>query len=263
LFRETGMPSTSPTVQTYVDLAAWYHRHGQASNRDRFLALAADAALGEGRADEADQLHARLLRYNPQHLFKPYATFAEAVKAAEVRGYIASLRRSHPPEEAQRLLATLPDAPAGLEKVGSAAETRTVLLDALESVSAATFGSGNGSKVMYGKRLGEGDGKPAPSRQVAAPRPLLEDLSPAPAPPARSTAAPVPVPRPAQWQKAPTMPKSQAPRTRRDRSAAPKERLAEEGSWVASGLFLLVLGTGVLTAVYTFARPFVPPSLVP
>lgn len=257
------MPSTSPTVQTYVDLAAWYHRHGQASNRDRFLALAADAALGEGRSDEADQLHVRLLRYNPQHLFKPYATFAEAVRAAEVRGYIASLRRSHPPEEAERLLATLPEAPAGQEKGGSAAETRTVLLDALESVGAATFGSGNGSKAPNGKRLGEGEMKPAPSRHRAATHQLLEDLSPAPAPPVRPTASAVPVRRSGQSQQLPTAPKPQAPLARQARSTAPGERFSEGGSWVASGLFLLVLGTGVLTAVYTFARPFLPPSLLP
>jgi hypothetical protein len=101
------MPSSNPTVQAYVDLAAWYHRQGQAEKRDRFLALGTDSAFAAGHAEEAEQLYARLLRYNPQHLFKPFASFAQAMRSADVRSYLAALQRSHPPDEAQRLLASL------------------------------------------------------------------------------------------------------------------------------------------------------------
>src|SRR5262249_9490462 len=100
------MPSTDQTVRVYQDLADWYDRQGQPQMRDRFLGLAADAALAAGRADEAERPRARLLQFNPHHLLKPYNSLAEALKAPDVQSYVADLRRSYPRESAEHLLKT-------------------------------------------------------------------------------------------------------------------------------------------------------------
>ena len=65
------MPSTEQTVRTYRELAEDYGRQGQAQMRDRFLVLAADAALAAGQTEEAEHLRGRLLQHNPHHLLKP------------------------------------------------------------------------------------------------------------------------------------------------------------------------------------------------
>jgi len=80
--------------------------------RDRFLVLAADAALARGRAKEAENLRLRLLRYNPHHLLKPYGTLLEALATVDVRAYVDALRRSHPIDQAKQVLSTRSPSPA-------------------------------------------------------------------------------------------------------------------------------------------------------
>ena len=101
------MPSIGEFVRTYRELAEIYEARGEAQMRDRFLVLAADAALTAGKPEEAERLRGSLLRHNPHHLLKPYASLAEAMKSADIRNYIAALRRSHPFERAEHLLTTL------------------------------------------------------------------------------------------------------------------------------------------------------------
>ena len=43
-------------LRVYRELADWYERQRQPQMRDRFLMLAADAALAAGRPDEAERL---------------------------------------------------------------------------------------------------------------------------------------------------------------------------------------------------------------
>ena len=50
------MDTPSDRLTIYAELADQYDRLGQVSMRDRFLMLAADAALTAGRADEAERL---------------------------------------------------------------------------------------------------------------------------------------------------------------------------------------------------------------
>src|SRR5438552_1938418 len=94
-------------VQVYEELADWHEHHGQPQKRDRFLLLAADAALSEGQANEAERLRGRLLQVNPHHLLRPYRSLTEALLSPDVRNYVSDLRQTHKPEDAERLLRSL------------------------------------------------------------------------------------------------------------------------------------------------------------
>src|SRR5438067_3723575 len=98
------MSSQANILQVYKDLAECYERRGQAQMRDRFLVLAADAALAGGQADEADRLRLRLLQANPHHMLKPYASFDQAREAPDVETYVRNLRLNYPLEVAEDLL---------------------------------------------------------------------------------------------------------------------------------------------------------------
>src|SRR5437588_2012990 len=94
-------------LRVYRELADWYERQRQPQMRDRFLVLAADAALLAGRADEAERLRLRLLKVNPHHMLKPYGSFAQALKAPDVLTYVKDLRVNYPADVAEDLLRTL------------------------------------------------------------------------------------------------------------------------------------------------------------
>src|SRR5271166_3465154 len=94
-------------VAIYEELAEFEEQRGENQPRDRFLILAADAALAQGDNDRAELIRGRLLEVNPHHLLKPYPSFADALKAPDVFGYVADLRHSYPPAEAERLLASV------------------------------------------------------------------------------------------------------------------------------------------------------------
>ena len=98
---------------TYQELAENFQRQNNPGMRDLFLMLAADAALKGGRAEEAERLRQQLLKLNPHHLLKPYASFAEAAAVPDIRGYLDELRQKYPVEEAEEMLETIvPLAPA-------------------------------------------------------------------------------------------------------------------------------------------------------
>jgi hypothetical protein len=101
------MASTQQSVRVYRELAELYDRQGEQQMRDRFLVLAADAALAAGMKDEAERLRQRLLQHNPHHLLKPFASFADAMRSTDVQNYVTALRRSHPYEKAEHLLETM------------------------------------------------------------------------------------------------------------------------------------------------------------
>jgi hypothetical protein len=91
----------------YRELADCYDRLGQVSMRDRFLILAADAALEAGQAAEAERLRQRLLHGSRHHMLRPYSSFAEAVKAPDVQTYLRDLRTNYPLDVAKQLLESL------------------------------------------------------------------------------------------------------------------------------------------------------------
>ncbi|MGL4553581.1 MAG: hypothetical protein ACRC33_20660, partial [Gemmataceae bacterium] len=91
--------------QVYHDLADTYERLGQVTMRDRFLMLAADAALQLGDPHEAERLRQRLLAGSRHHMLRPYASFAEAASAPDVQTYLRDLRLNYPPDVAEQMLA--------------------------------------------------------------------------------------------------------------------------------------------------------------
>jgi hypothetical protein len=72
--------------------------------RDRFLVLAADAALAAGQDQEAERLRDHLLELNPHHMLRPFASLREALSSADVESYLRELRGNYPPGAARRLL---------------------------------------------------------------------------------------------------------------------------------------------------------------
>src|SRR6266511_1725360 len=111
------MPSGYQPLRVYQELADWYERQAQAQLRDRFLLLAADAALNGGQADEAERLRIRLLQQSPHHMLKPFASFAEATRSPDVQGYLSDLRQTYPPEAAAEMLASLRGGEAGPQEL--------------------------------------------------------------------------------------------------------------------------------------------------
>jgi hypothetical protein len=94
----------------YEALANRFAKQGEPRQRDHFLVLAADAALAGGRPDEAERLRQQLLRFNPHHLLRPYASMAEAMQSSDVKDYVGDLRLQWPAEQAEKLLGgTIPD----------------------------------------------------------------------------------------------------------------------------------------------------------
>src|SRR5262245_62087811 len=100
------MTATQP-LRLYQELADWYERQAQAQLRDRFLLLAADAALNSGQPEEAERLRQRLLQLSPHHMLKPFASFAQALKSPDVQGYLSDMREKYPLDKAKALLETL------------------------------------------------------------------------------------------------------------------------------------------------------------
>jgi hypothetical protein len=94
-------------LSVYCELADCYDRLGQVSMRDRFLILAADAALEAGQAGEAERMRLRLLQGSRHHMLRPYNSFAEAARASDVQTYLHDLRTNYPLEVAQQLLESL------------------------------------------------------------------------------------------------------------------------------------------------------------
>jgi hypothetical protein len=106
-------------LSLYSELAERYDHLGQVSMRDRFLILAADAALEVGQAGEAERIRLRLLQGSRHHMLRPYASFAEAARAVDVQTYLRDLRTNYPPEVAQQLLDSLKE-PGAEGKPGAA-----------------------------------------------------------------------------------------------------------------------------------------------
>lgn len=88
----------------YEDLANHYAERGESRRRDDCWVLAADAALLDGMPLDAERLRKRLLLTNPNHLLRPYASMAAAMKSEDVRLYVAQLRRELPPERVAKML---------------------------------------------------------------------------------------------------------------------------------------------------------------
>jgi hypothetical protein len=259
------MPSVDEMMRTYRELAENYDRQGQAQMRDRFLVLAADAALSAGRSEEADRIRHRLLQANPHHLLKPYASFAEAMRSADVQNYVSALRRSHPYEKAEHLLEEMGQDAGGAKQGPIRPVTSGTGSREMERTSTKEPAERGDELKVFRVLNEEEEPKPSPSR--VRPVPPVQ-----PAQTGRTSGAssrPAPGPQPVRPTRPATMPevfplqREESPAPRRSAFSEGEERDYGGGGWVAIGLFWLVLIVGILLAVYTFARPFLPFGWLP
>jgi hypothetical protein len=232
----------------YSELADRYDRQGQAAMRDRFLVLAADAALSAGLTREAEHLRQRLLHANPHHLLKPYRTAAEAFRAADVRNYVRDLRETYPLEAAEGMLRLL------RQDEGAAAPKATApkpLAPAPreEPEVYAVRDEKPAARPPHPAPAPAPPPRPAPHREPAPPPPAAAAPRPQPAAPAR--VAPVAVLAPA-----PPPPRPRPFRGRHRTDPTP-------GAWLGSALFGLLVVAGTALAAFTFARPFLPAGWLP
>jgi hypothetical protein len=214
------MPSATEAISIYRELADWHEQNGQPQQRDRYLVLAADAALAAGQGEEAERLRVRLLQLNPHHLLRPYASFAEALRNGDVNNYVTALRQSHPSEAAERLLASLRSG-APIEPVSSAQPPAEL--------------------QVFRVRTDTDDAKPSPARPRQVPPPGGKNPAAA-APLARPIA-------PARLEPFPLPPK-------RARPFEPEESAGAGTPLVPTLLFGLLLVASVALAVYALAGPF-------
>jgi hypothetical protein len=225
--------------RVYKDLAEHYQRQGQPAMRDRFLVLAADAALAAGSAAEAERLRQRLLQVNPHHLLKPYKSFAEASQAPDVQTYVGDLRANYPPDTAENLLRDLraEDLLNSLreeERAASAAKTRPV----------PTAPGAPPAEPPSVYRLHPEE--PAPRRPGPAAEPQYQSV------PRRASREP-------DAPKNPAQPATPAKTRRSPARPSPSQRQGPaRGAWLASILFALFALACIALAAYILARPFLP-----
>jgi len=242
------MPAANEKIRVYRELAEIYDGQGQAQMRDRFLVLAADTALAAGQAEDAERLRAHLLRLNPHHLLKPYDSFAEAAKSADVENYLSALRRSHPYERTEHLLETL-------RQGGTPSKRESVAGD-----EGATRGSVPDLQVFRVVDVGE-----TPRADPSRSRSVNLEPSASRARPSKPAGSPAPASQP---KRPPNVPSVYA--MRQDHPAS-SDKVGFEvvddgrvgGAWISTGLAVLALIGGIVLAVYTLARPFVPRQWLP
>jgi hypothetical protein len=287
------MPAIEQLLQVYQDLAFWHERQGQAQLRDRFLILAADAAMTAGRDGEAERIRLRLLDVNPHHMLKPFATFAEALRSPDVQNYVEDLRQSYPPEEALALWKSKLGSATPHETAPSPPETIPLQpLPPTMAVIDIDNPPAGAPPAFWGqdREKQEARQRAAPPKPTIAPKPAAR--APAESPPKSAARPPAEPPKPARpATRAPQPPTAARPATRATSEPGPKPVLpynpqetyplkpesrprpgakapqpapeAPAGSWVASLLFGVLLLGGAALGVFTLARPFLPPQWLP
>jgi hypothetical protein len=249
-------------LRVYKELADWYERQRQPPMRDRFLVLAADAALLANRPDEAEELRLRLLKANPHHMLKPYASFVQAIKAPDVLTYVKDLRVNYPANVAEDLLRRLqtedkrptgpiatPASLAGFAASSAPVASGDLFLDSKEAQhDLAPTAPPGALGASYDLAPLRPDSRPQtlPLQGAVPTRP--GSLVPPRREPVRSR-IPMPAPLPLAAEPAPA------------RTAA--EPSAAGGSWLTVLLFLLVLASGAALAGFTFLRPYLPAQWLP
>lgn len=235
------MAPADKSVRIYEELARCYDRQPQV--RDRFLVLASDAALTVGLVDEAERLRAELLRVNPQHMVKPFASMSQAMQSADFKNYVEGLRRSYPRTVAENLLVNA-KAGAGEDWVPQPMPQSAPVNEGAGAYSfqaeIATQRQAPAAKIT--RSTSADRTQPLPGLPVQA-------VASAPAP-RLPAAVPVEKPRP---------PRSNGPAPQPASVFIPveptnRERQRMAGRWVADALFLLVLVAALALLIYTLAK---------
>ena len=256
--------------QQYLELSDFYDHRGEAQSRDRFLVLAADAAMQAGDKEEAEHLRQRLLTVNPHHLLKPFKSFEEAMKSRDVTDYISALRRRHPADQVANLVETTIRVRGGR---ASGPESASQLPKSPPQPHRNEPTSGPRPVDVF--RMRPTEEPPSTSirpRPVPAPPPIPSP-PPAnsgrmrPAPSGQSTPLSLP---PLPFQPEPSRPSGPSPfRPAQLASSQPTVPVYQgirlpttPGSWFCSVLFVLLLIGGIGLTLYSLGRVFLPSDLI-
>jgi hypothetical protein len=232
------MPSSDHMLLVYRDLADWHDRQGLDELRDRFLVLAAASAQAIGEADEAERLYQRLLRSNPHHVLRRFASFTDAMRASEVQSYVEELRQEYPLHAAEDLHASVREASVPPPRP---VMTRTGMLPPTAPVI-------NIGKPPEPLKVFRDEDAGAPPRTRKSTLPTARQARILPASAAARPATVVVKPYVAQ--------QLQSPPHSRHISLEP-ESDEEPRGWVALGLFVIVLAAAMVLTVATLIQPFV------
>ncbi len=236
--RGEPMESQVTMLRVYRELADWYERHGEGARRDRFLVLAMDAAQHAGQTEEAEKLRRHLLQLSPHHLLRPFASFAEARQATDVKEYLRELRVKYPSDVAQDLLKSLQ---------GGAKSQPSAIGPAAPGVHA----NGNANEPI---KLFNDNETLLP--QAGAPRPLPIERP-----------APIPLRPEVDQNRAATPRGGRAPadavRGLQTREVTPSPEPKPKGSWLGLILFVVLFLAGLVVCGFVLARPFVPGMVDP
>lgn len=240
--------SAAPSPAPFVELANIYEQREEPRMRDRFLILAAAAAVAVGQPEEAERLLQRLLLASPHHMLKGYRTFAEAVRAEPVRVYISDLKQNYPPETVHNLLESLRGQTVPVETMKAPILPSDIpLLPEEPPAKESDWTALLNDVPTTPARPAEAARRPAKREEE---RPLeMKPLKSPPMPRLAPLAAAVPQPKPV-----PTKAKKPAA-TKESRRPTPK---APRTSWVATFLLVAVLLGGLALLGYTLARPLLP-----
>jgi len=261
------MDSPANIFHVYNELADWYEQKGPPSMRDRFLALAADAALTAGDVEVAEYLWERLLQFNPHHLLKPYATFVQATGATDVQTYLGELRSNYPPAAAHQLLLSL----RGKDNPTAHAIPPTAPLihfDDDEIDKTAHLEPAPELLKVYPLHQEEDHTELLPPRRPARPA-LDETPPPRSGAPSRPTASgpTTPAPRgPATLPRTSVPPPPPVSAPRRPPVPPPPSEEPDEpkqGNWLGVVLCGVIVVVGMSFGGYSLLRPFLPTSWLP
>lgn len=249
------MATTCDVIEVYQGIAEEFHRLEVPQKRDRFLLLAADTAYARGDRQEAERLRRLILNRNPNHLLKPYATFEEALRSADIQTYLQQLRLRYPPESAMELWAQL-------KRTGqtTVAASFPAMPQPSAPLSAFVNGPTDGTRVAgNGPLINVGNIRASEEHAMNDAQPGRPTTNPpswqTPSPPGQASAGPGIFglrPEPTPPLRPPTTP-SFAP--------APPPPAVEEpvaGAWVGGMLCVVAVLAALALLVYVFAAPFVP-----
>ena len=267
------METRTDLRQLYLDLADGYERREQPQFRDRFLVLAADAALAAGATQEAERVRQRLLGVNPHHMLKPYPSFGKAMEIDDVQHYVRDLRKNYPPDIARGLLRSMHQIDEAHERhipvtsplLNLGGEPDVLMDEQDKPLDVLSFMS-DLSPAVPPTLAPNSLPRPSvatPPRPVPQPRygdeiPLT--LPPAPRPAPHQVAPPAPKPRPVPTPQvaAPRIPPSPRPAPAPSTRPVVDSEGEQGGAWLAALLFGVVAATGLAFAGYALFHPFFP-----
>jgi hypothetical protein len=253
------VPTTVEAIDVYRKLAEEHNRLNHPQERDRFLLLAADAALTAGQTEEAERFRKSILGQNPNHLLKPYANLEEALKSSDILAYVQQLRRSYPQDKAATMLESLkksspapastPVSPPAPGKLTDGEEDLVLPLDVGGKATNFTIDAPEPKKPSRPKEV-KVSSDPQKPKPAGGPLPIWQ---PSPSPPAPSGGPgifglrpePAPAPRPSILPVPPPSPK-------------PEPEVPPAGGWVGVFLSVVVVLTALALLIYTIGAPFVP-----